>query len=53
MFGLFKKKTEREKLLIQYKKLLKEAHALSSRDRKASDQKHFEANELLKRIDSI
>ena len=53
MFGLFKKKTEKEKLLEQYKKLLKESHALSSRDRKASDQKQFEANEILKKIDHL
>ncbi len=53
MFGIFKKKTEKEKLLEQYKKLLKESHALSSRDRKASDQKQFEANEILKKIDQL
>lgn len=53
MFGLFKKKPEKEKLLEQYKKLLKDAHELSSKDRKASDQKQFEANEILKKIDAL
>jgi hypothetical protein len=53
MFGLFKRKTEKEKLTAQYKKLLKESHELSSRDRKASDRKQFEANELLKKMDKL
>ena len=53
MFGLFKRKTEKEKLSAQYKKLLKESHELSSKDRKASDRKQFEANEILKIIDAL
>ena len=43
MFGLFKKKSEKEKLQEQYKKLLKEAHRLSKTNMKMSDQKTFEA----------
>ncbi|MEM6863633.1 MAG: Lacal_2735 family protein, partial [Bacteroidota bacterium] len=43
MFGLFKKKTEKEKLQEKYAKLMKEAHSLSTTDRKMSDQKTYEA----------
>lgn len=53
MFGLFKKKSEREKLQAQYAKLLKEAHALSATDRKSSDQKVFEAEEVMKQIEAL
>lgn len=53
MFGLFKKKTEKEKLQEQYKKLMKEAHSLSSTNRKLSDQKVFEAEEIMKQYDKI
>ncbi|TRO64564.1 Lacal_2735 family protein [Christiangramia sabulilitoris] len=53
MFGLFKKKSEVEKLQLKYKKLLEEAHRLSTSNRSASDQKMFEANELLKEIDQL
>ncbi|MEO9893484.1 Lacal_2735 family protein [Aurantibacter sp.] len=52
MFKLFKKKSGKEKLQAQYEQLLKEAHALSTTNRKMSDQKTFEAeavmNEILK-----
>ena len=34
MFGFFKKKTPLEKLQLEYKKLLAEAHKLSKVDRK-------------------
>ena len=50
MFGLFKKKTDKEKLQAQYEKLLREAYLLSSSNRKMSDQKTFEANQLLDQI---
>lgn len=53
MFGLFKKKTKKEKLQDQYEKLLKEAYLLSSTNRKMSDQKTFEANEVLEQIDKL
>ena len=39
------KKTEEEKLIEQYDKLVKEAHRLSHSDRKASDAKQAEAEE--------
>lgn len=50
MFGLFKKKTEQEKLQDQYEKLMREAYLLSSTNRKMSDQKTFEANQLMDQI---
>ena len=53
MFGLFKKKSKIEKLEIQYKKLLAESHKLSISSRKLSDEKAFEANEVLKQIELI
>ena len=53
MFGIFKKKTEKEKLQEQYDKLLKEAYTLSSTNRKMSDQKTFEANEILEQLEKL
>lgn len=53
MFGLFKKKTETEKLEDRYKKLMKEPYDLQSIDRKASDQKYYEADQVLNQIDSL
>jgi len=53
MFGLFKKKSEKEKLLIQYKKLLEESHRLSTTNRKMSDQKMLEAEGIIKRLEQL
>ena len=53
MFGIFKKKTPLEKLQLEYKNLLAEAHKLSKVDRKKSDQKMAEANEVLNKIDDL
>lgn len=53
MFKIFKKKTELEKLNAQYAKLMKEAHALASRDRKASDQKVAEAEKVANQIENL
>ena len=53
MFGLFKKKSKKEKLLEKYNKLLKESFKLSTISRKESDEKMFEANEILKEIESL
>lgn len=53
MFGLFKKKTQKEKLNQQYKKLLAEAHALSKTNRTASDAKQAEAQKVLEKIEAI
>jgi hypothetical protein len=53
MFGLFKKKTEAEQLDAAYKKVLKEAYTLSTTNRKLSDQKTAEAEEILKKIERL
>ena len=53
MFGIFRKKSEKEKLLSKYNKLLKESYELSNSNRKKSDSKMLEANEILKKIDAI
>lgn len=53
MFGLFKKKSEKEKLQAQYAALLKEAHSLSTTNRKMSDQKTFEAEEVMKILEKL
>jgi len=53
MFGLFKKKTELEKLEIKYKALLKEVYDLSKIDRSKSDQKTLEADKVSKQIEIL
>lgn len=53
MFGLFKKKSELDKLQDKYRKLLAEAHTLSQRDRRAGDEKMAEAEEVAKKIDAL
>lgn len=53
MFGLFKTKSEKEKLQIKYEKLLKEAHRLSTSNRKLSDKKVYEAEEVLKQMEKL
>ena len=53
MFGIFKKKSEKEKLQDQYEKLLKEAHSLSTTNRKMRDQKVFEAEEVMKQLEKL
>ena len=51
MFGLFKKKSEEEKLQETYNSLMKEWHALSSTNRAKSDQKYAEAQKILDRLE--
>ncbi|GAB2490628.1 MULTISPECIES: Lacal_2735 family protein [Algoriphagus] len=53
MFGLFKKKTEKEKLQEAYKKLLSEAHKLSHSNRTAADKMMAEAEEIAKKIEKL
>jgi hypothetical protein len=53
MFGLFKRKTPLEKLQEKYNKLTEEAFKLSKIDRKASDAKQAEAEEVLKQMDAL
>lgn len=53
MFGLFKKKSEKEKLQLVYRNLLREAHQLSHSNRKAADIKLAEAEEINKKIAAL
>lgn len=50
MFGIFKKKSELERLQQQHAKLLEEAFVLSKSDRTAADRKTAQAAELDGRI---
>lgn len=53
MFGLFKKKTEKQKLEEKYQQLIKEAYELSTVNRMQSDLKTAEAQEVLKEIELL
>ncbi len=50
MFGLFKKKSELETLQEKYSKLTEQAYKLSNTNRRMSDEKLFEAEEIMKQI---
>ena len=50
MFGLFKKESEREKLEKKYKKFIAEAYVLSTTNRRLSDSKTAQANNVLDQI---
>jgi hypothetical protein len=53
MFSLFKKKDPREELNKRYKALLQESFRLSTSDRKASDLKRAEAEEVLLQMERM
>ena len=53
MFGLFKKKTEKEKLQEAYADLMAKAHKLSHSNRTAADRMMAEAEEIAKKIDKL
>lgn len=53
MFGLFKKKSNLSQLNKKYEMLLKEAYQLSTSNRRLSDQKTAEANQILEQIELI
>ena len=53
MFGIFKKKSKREKLQEKYEKLLKESYDLSKTNRKESDKKAYEADLVAKEIGGL
>ncbi|MEP3837040.1 MAG: Lacal_2735 family protein [Algibacter sp.] len=53
MFGLFKKKSKKEKLEAKFKKLMQEWHTLSSINRSASDKKYAEAQEIAKQLTTL
>lgn len=53
MLRLFKKKSRTEQLCDEYRKLLNEAHTLSTSNRKQSDSKYAQADAILKKIDAL
>ncbi|NNK83487.1 MAG: Lacal_2735 family protein [Flavobacteriaceae bacterium] len=53
MFGLFKKKSEIEKLELKYTTLLAEWHKLSTINRSQSDLKFAEAQVILDKIEYL
>ena len=53
MFGLFKKKTEKEKLTKLYKTIKEQAYILSKTDRRESDRLEKEASDILEKLDDI
>jgi hypothetical protein len=53
MYGIFKKKSKKEKLQEQYQKLMAEAHRLSTTNRKRSDDKIAEAEQIMQEIDKL
>ncbi len=53
MFNFFKKKSPLQKLNNTHRKLLEEAHKLSTINRKLSDEKYVEADILSKEIEKL
>lgn len=53
MFGLFKKKSKKEKLLEAYNKKKEHAFKLSRTNRKESDNLEKEANDILLEIEKL
>ena len=53
MFGLFKKKSKKEKLLDQYKKKKELAYYMSKKNRTESDRLEKEAEDILIELDKI
>ena len=53
MFGLFKKKSEKEKLEDRYDALIKKSYELSHTNRAESDKVAAEAADLLKKIEEL
>jgi hypothetical protein len=52
MFSFFKK-SEKDRLNKQHKKLLKEAFELSKINRTASDEKYAQADAIMKQIEQL
>lgn len=53
MFGLFKKSNPKEKLEKKYRDLMGQAHKYSTTNRKLSDQKVQEAEEVMKELERL
>jgi hypothetical protein len=50
---MFGKKDPRKKLEAQYRRLMEESRRLSTSDRKKSDEKIAEAEDVLKQLDAM
>lgn len=50
---MFWKKSPEKKLTKEYESLMEEAYRLSSTDRKKSDGKYAEAEEVMKKIEAL
>ncbi|MDJ0645820.1 MAG: Lacal_2735 family protein [Flavobacteriaceae bacterium] len=53
MFGLFKKKSELEKLQEQYEKLMKRWYQVSAINRSESDTLYAEAEAILNKMEAL
>jgi|TARA_R100001443_G_scaffold65029_1_gene74385 hypothetical protein len=53
MFGLFKKKSEKDKLIELYNKKKEQAFKVSRSNRKESDRLEKEANDILIELDKL
>ena len=53
MFGLFKSKSEAEKLQVKYEKLMQKWHKLSTTNRSKSDEVYAEAEAIMNKIESL
>jgi|TARA_B110000211_G_scaffold77545_1_gene90860 hypothetical protein len=53
MFGIFKRKSEKQKLIELYNKKKEQAFRLSRTNRKEGDRMEKEANDILNKIDKL
>ncbi|MBL6607705.1 MAG: Lacal_2735 family protein [Bacteroidetes bacterium] len=53
MFGLFKKANPKDKLEKKYRDLMEQAHKYSTTNRKLSDQKVQEAEEVMQELERL
>ena len=53
MFGLFKKKSKKDKLIELYNKKKEQAFKISRTNRKESDRLEKEANDILIKLDKL
>lgn len=53
MLGLFRKKSRKERLELEYKKLMEQGFKLQSINRTESDKMYQEAQKVLDQIDTI
>jgi len=53
MFGLFRKSSPKEQLEKKYKDLMQQAHKYSTTNRKLSDKKVEEAEEVMQQLERL